>query len=376
MSDTVEDKPTGKSKTARIAPRRKRISKRVTMTDIARAAGCSQATVSFVLNKTPGIKLATETRERVIEAARSLGYAAPSFAHLDPSDALAPTIDGKIGFVVDQLATSPEAVVAIEGARQASWNAGNIILVAQTLNDPEMEPRTIRALREQGISALIYMAIFTREVVLPALVYELDVPVVLLNCYTADHAFPAVVPSEIAGGQHSTRHLIQHGHRRIGTITGEPWMEAAKDRLKGYRRALATADIPFDPELVIEGDWSASAGYAATRELLALKDRPTAIFCQNDRTAIGCYEALKEAGMRIPEDISVIGYDDEEISRHLHPQLTTSVLPHRAMGRWAIEQLDTFVRTPAARYPITKLECPLVERLSVAQCLEPVSFAI
>ncbi|WP_163366568.1 substrate-binding domain-containing protein, partial [Klebsiella aerogenes] len=86
-----------------------------------------------------------------------------------------------------------------------------------------------------------------------------------------------------------------------------------------YRRALATADIPFDPELVIEGDWSASAGYKATKTLLALKDRPTAIFCQNDRTAIGCYEALKEAGIRIPVDISVIGYDDEEISRHLHP---------------------------------------------------------
>lgn len=374
MGDTVDNSTTGKVKTTRLAVRRKRVSKRVTMTDIARVAGCSQATVSFVLNKTPGIKLAAETRERVIEAARSLGYAAPSFAHLDTANILTPAIDGKIGFVVDQLATSPEAVVAIEGARQASWDAGNIILVAQTLNDPEMEPRTIRALREQGVSALIYMAIFTREVVLPAAVYELDIPVVLINCYTTDHAFPAVVPSEIAGGHHSTRHLIQHGHRRIGTITGEPWMEAAKDRLKGYRRALATADIPFDTELVIEGDWSASAGYAATKELLALDDRPTAIFCQNDRTAIGCYEALKEAGMRIPEDISVIGYDDEEISRHLHPQLTTSVLPHRAMGRWAIEQLDGVAQLSGTRYPITKLECPLVERLSVAECAAKLAF--
>ncbi|MGH6860344.1 MAG: LacI family DNA-binding transcriptional regulator [Phyllobacterium sp.] len=366
MSDTVEDKTTGKA--GRTASRRRRVGKRVTMTDIARVAGCSQATVSFVLNKTPGIKLASETRERVIDAARSLGYAAPNFAHLDVVDTAKPGTDGKIGFVVDQLATSPEAVVAIEGARQASWNAGNIILVAQTLNDPEMEPRTIRALGEQGISALIYMAIFTREVVLPAAVYALDVPVILLNCYTTDHAFPAVVPSEIAGGQHSTRHLVQHGHRRIATITGEPWMEAAKDRLRGYRRALATADIPFDPALVVEGDWSASAGYAATKKLLMLKDRPTAIFCQNDRTAIGCFEALKEAGMRIPEDISVIGYDDEEISRHLHPQLTTSVLPHRAMGRWAIEQLDMPAARPGMRHPITKLECPLVERLSVAAC--------
>ena len=372
MSDTVDNKTTEKSKRVSVSPRRKRISKRVTMTDIARLAGCSQATVSFVLNKTPGIKLATETRERVIEAARSLGYAAPNFAHIDVVNASAPATDGKIGFVVDQLATSPEAVVAIEGARQASWNAGNIILVAQTLNDPEMEPRTIRALAEQGISALIYMAIFTREVTLPQAVYDLDVPVILLNCYSADHAFPAVVPSEIAGGQHSTRHLIQHGHRRIGTITGEPWMEAAKDRLKGYRRALATADIPFDPALVIDGDWSASAGYEATKKLLALADQPTSIFCQNDRTAIGCYEALKEAGMRIPEDISVIGYDDEEISRHLHPQLTTSILPHRAMGRWAIEQLDMPPGGPGTRHPITKLECPLVERFSVAACTEKI----
>ncbi|MGO7428007.1 substrate-binding domain-containing protein, partial [Rhizobium ruizarguesonis] len=124
-----------------------------------------------------------------------------------------------------------------------------------------------------------------------------------------------VVPSEIAGGQSSTRHLITHGHHRIATITGEIWMQAAQDRLTGYRRALATADIPFDPELVIEGDWSAGAGYASTMKLLALKEPPTAIFCQNDRTAIGCYEALKDAGLRIPQDMSVVGYDDEEISR-------------------------------------------------------------
>jgi LacI family transcriptional regulator len=269
--------------------------------------------------------------------------------------------------VVDQLATSPEAVVAIEGARQASWNAGNIIMVAQTLSDPVMGPRTIQALTGQGISALIFMAIFTREIEAPRSLYELDIPVVLLNCYTADHAFPAVVPSEIAGGQGATQHLITNGHRRIATITGEPWMQAAQDRLKGYRRALATADIPFDPELVVKGDWSASAGYNATVQLLGLKQRPTAIFCQNDRTAIGCYEALKEAGLSIPGDISVVGYDDEEISRHLHPQLTTSILPHRAMGQWAIEQLELPRHGAGMRFPITKLECPLVERRSVAR---------
>ncbi|ESY62192.1 MULTISPECIES: LacI family DNA-binding transcriptional regulator [Mesorhizobium] len=360
------------------ARRRKAAAKpkgRVTMTDIARAAGCSQATVSFVLNNSPGIKLSQQTRERVIEAARALGYSAPAFSALKTPIAAfegpvfeGPAfdgLDGVIGFAVDQLATSPEAVVAIEGARQASWNAGNVLLVAQTMGDAVMEPRAIQALTRRGISALIYMTIFTREITAPDYLYGLDIPVILLNCYTADYAFPAVVPSEIAGGQSSTRHLISHGHRRIATITGEPWMQAAQDRLKGYRRALATADIPFDPELVVEGDWSASAGYAATVKLLALKDRPTAIFCQNDRTAIGCYEALKEAGLHIPQDISVVGYDDEEIARHLFPPLTTSILPHMAMGQWAIEQLEAPPAPGRGRYPITKLECPLVERDSV-----------
>lgn len=349
------------SKTGAIKDQRRR----VTMTDVAKAAGCSQATVSFVLNRTAGMKLSQQTRDRVIEAARALGYVMPTFPQRSPGASRLPLVDGIIGFAVDQLATSPEAVVAIEGARQASWNAGNIIMVAQTLCDAEMEPRTIRALTGQGMSALIYMAIFTREITAPDYIAALDIPVVLLNCYTADHALPAVVPSEIAGGQTATRHLIAHGHKRIATITGEPWMEAAQHRLKGYRRALATADLPFDPDLVVEGDWSASAGYKATVQLLALPDRPTAIFCQNDRTAIGCYEALKEAGLSIPEDMSVIGYDDEEIARHMHPPLTSSVLPHRAMGMWAIEQLDV-PASASGRYPITKLECPLVERASVA----------
>lgn len=333
------------------------------MTDVAREAGCSQTTVSFVLNQNEAIKISPQMRERVYVAARTLGYSPAAVPHAAASEAASP--HKLIGFAVDQLSTSPEAIVAIEGARLAAWGAGNIIVVAQTQSDAEMEQPTLEALTGKDVSALIYMTIFTREIVAPAYLYELKIPVLLLNCYTADHAFPAVVPSEIAGGHTATQHLIRNGHSRIGTIMGEPFMSAAQDRLKGYRRALATADIPFDPDLVAEGNWSASAGYDATVKLLALKTPPTAIFCQNDRMAIGCYEALKEAGLRIPEDISVVGYDDEEISRHLHPRLTTSILPHRAMGQWAIEQLESDAPR-RDRYAVTKLECALVERDSVS----------
>lgn len=331
------------------------------MTDVAREAGCSQATVSFVLNDAPGIRLSEETRRRVAEAAQRLGYGAP---HPVPAGLASLGGAGQIGFIVDQLATSPEAVQAIEGLSQASHANGDLVFVAQSRNDAKTEADLVRAFTAQKVSALVYMTIFTREVVLPEALRDLDIPVLLLNCYSADQACPAVVPSEIAGGQRATHYLIARGHRRIATITGEIWMEAAQDRLKGYRRALATADIPFDADLVFEGDWSASAGYSATRDILALPDVPTAIFCQNDRMAIGCYEALKEAGYDIPRDMSVVGYDDEEIARHLHPQLTTSILPHRAMGQWIAERLGDPV--PQGRHPVTKLECPLVERASVA----------
>ena len=342
--------------------------RRVTMTDIARVAGCSQATVSFVLNKANGVKISEAMRNRVIEAARTLNYAATSLAHHDVGGGpphLNLVQSEMVAFVVDQLATSPEAVVAIEGVRQAMWDQGSVMMVAQTMNDPEMDEKVLRMMVAKGANALIYMTIFTRKVTLPAWIGDLAVPVILLNCYTAERSFPSVIPGEVAGGQRATLHLIDHGHRRIGLITGEPWMEATRDRLKGYRRALTGARIAFDPALVIKGDWSASSGYEGTRRLLAMAERPTAIFCQNDRMAIGCYEALKEAGIVIPDGMSVVGYDDEEISRHLHPQLTTVVLPQRAMGAWAVKAIATARKLTTSGFPNTKLDCDLIVRLSV-----------
>ncbi len=330
------------------------------MTDVALEAGCSQATVSFVLNKAPGVKISNETRARVIAAAVKLAYAPPTFAHLEPRPSA--THSDPVGFLVDQLATSPEAVVAIDGARAACWEDGRIVLSTQTSNDLETEREAIRVLTRQPLAGLIYMTIFTRKVTLPAELLALGVPIVLLNCYDEAGQLPSVLPAETAGGRRATQHLIDHGHRRIGMITGEPWMQAARDRQKGYRQALAAAGIGFDAALVRRGNWSPSSGYDGTQALLALPEPPTAIFCQNDRMAVGCYEALKEAGLHIPQDMSVVGFDDEEISRHLHPRLTTLILPHRAMGGWAAKRLATGAGG-AAR---VELECTLVTRSSVA----------
>lgn len=341
----------------RIAP-----SKRTTMTDVARLAGCSQSTVSVVLNNTPGIIIARETRRRVTEAAEELGY------RHQRGNAGARGQPRQISIVFDFMATSPEAVVSIDGAREAAWSTGHVVSAYQTLNDKRMEPLTLTAAMGPGVEAIIYATIMTREVTVPKALYNASIPVILLNCYTADRAFRSVLPGEVAGGHLATRTLTSAGHRRIAHITGEMWMDAARSRLRGYRQALASAELPFDEKLVREGNWQTSAGYQNTMALMKLDNPPTAIFCSNDRMAVGCYEALKELGLRIPRDVSVVGYDDEEVAGQLAPPLTSLILPHREMGRWAVETAleSSTLGVERQRYPLVKLECVLVERESVA----------
>ncbi len=336
--------------------------KRVTMTDVAQAAGCSQSTVSIVLNETPGITIGKQTRERVYAAAEKLGYVFPR------SGLGAVRSPHQVAVIFDHIATSPEAVESIDGVREAAWSSSHVVSAFQTLNDAKMEALTIATAMQPGIEAIIYATIMTREVEVPAALYDCGKPVVLLNCYSADRRFPSVLPGEVAGGHVATRALLAAGHTRVAHITGEIWMDAAKSRLKGYRQALASAGLPYRRELVMRGDWSTSAGYDRTMALIGLAERPTAIFCANDRMAVGAYEAVKEMGLRIPDDISVVGYDDQEIARQLSPPLTTVVLPHREMGRWALATALEGGRAAAGRteFPLVKLECELVERASVA----------
>ena len=338
------------------------------MHDIARAAGCSQATVSIVFNNNDSVKISEQTRERVLAAAQELGYRRPAKPTADSASGKSTKfIGGPIAFVVDNLATSPESVNAFDGVMQAVKSTGNLVMLAETQNDPVLEPKTLQYFLDQNVAAIIYCCVFTRRVEIPEVLQNAETPVYLLNCYSDDLRFPAVIPSDIAGGHTATNSLINAGHKRIATITGEPFMECASGRTVGYRNALASADLPFCEELVVEGNWLPSSGYDATQKLMALPSPPTAIFCQNDRMAIGCYEALKEMGKSIPGDVSIIGYDDDEIARHLSPPLTSMNLASRAMGRWVVEQLFHGPTGENRRHPLTKLECELVERDSIAR---------
>lgn len=341
--------------------------RRPTMTDVAKAAGVSQSTVSMVLNNVEGARLAATTRARVLTVAMELGY---RLTRRDPiwGQQTHPSSPGRklVAYLVDELSTSVHPVQSVDGARDAAWQHDCLVAVAVTRGNREQESAAIEAFKNHPqFLGFIYSTIFTREVQLPESLVGL--PTVLLNCHSAGFHGPMIVPSELAGGHAVTEYLLGKGHQRIGHISGEPWMEAAKDRLKGYRRALATHDVVFDPSLVREGDWSMSSGYAAARQLMQLERPPTAIFCANDLMAMGALNALLEMGMSVPNTVAVMGYDDQELAQHTRPALSTALLPNYEMGRRALEALLDLAHAeplekPHGRSRIIKIECPLVSR--------------
>lgn len=331
---------------------------RPTMTDVARIAGVSQSSVSLVLNDMTGARISPDTRQRVMEAARQIGYALPAIRRETASSLDRPTI----AYLVDEISTSPHPVVNLDGARDFAFEQGVLVAAHVTRSNPELEEATIAAIkRDKSVIGVIYSTIFTRRVTLPASLD--DIPTVLLNCYAEARKHVAIVPGEVAGGFTATAHLTGLGHRRIAFINGEPWMDASVDRLKGYRQALATADIAYDESLIRHGDWLPLTGYHHARELLALPNRPGAILCGNDLMAIGAMEAASELGLRVPDDVSIMGYDDQELARYTHPPLSTLVLPNYEMGQRAAEALlDLTLHSKPLRPMTIKIDGPLVPR--------------
>lgn len=337
------------------------------MVDVARAAGVSQSCVSLVLNDPPGTRLSEATRQHVLATAKALGYRLPQRRTRQRRSPRADRAGRRaIAYVVDELSLSPHPVLHVDGARDAAWAAECLLQVHVTRGSEAIEAEILAAItREASVLGIIYATHFTRRVESPALPGAL--PTVLLNCYTAERLYPMLLPGEVAGGFAATQHLLDKGHRRIAMIGGEAWMDASRDRLLGYREALATADIAADAQLIREGDWTTASGYRHARELMKLRQPPTAIFCANDLMALGVIEAAVDLGLTVPQDVSVVGYNDLELSRHIRPPLTTCRVPNYDLGRRAVEILiDMALLDRPHRAMITKLECPLVQRGSVA----------
>lgn len=328
----------------------------VTMREVAKAAGVSIATVSHVVNDKPGARIGPDARRRVLEAVAQLGYR---------PNVLAKTLSSGssrfIGIVADAIATTPFAGQIITGAQDEARRHGYVLLVANTEGDRAAERDTIAMMLEHQVVGILYSTWYHREVVIPDLLPEADA--VLVDCYAADGSLPAVVPDEEQGGRAATELLIEAGHRRIAFVNTTTPSPARVGRLSGYRSALAAAGIEPDPRLVLSTHPEQEGGYAVADQVLA--SGATAVFCHNDRVAMGLYDRLRERGTRVPEDMSVVGFDNQQvIAAHLRPPLTTVALPHYQMGATSVRVLLGLDQVGADNMLL--VSCPPVVRRSTS----------
>jgi LacI family transcriptional regulator len=331
-----------------------------TIKDVAELAGVSFKTVSRVINRSPYVR--DEVRQKVLRAADTLEYRPHHHArHMR-------TKRSKVfGFLSDDIATTPFAGQIIQGAQEAAWQLEMLLLTFNTGGNPAMEEAAVQMALERGVEGIIFATMYHRAVQVPKDAFRL--PLVLVDCFARNCPIRSVVPDEVNGGLLATKLLLEKGHRRIAMINADQKYPAAAGRFRGYRQALERFGIRVEPQLVRTGGWWQDDGYEHAFALLELKPTPTAIFCATDRIAMGVYDALKEKGLRIPDDVSVVGFDNQELlAAHSRPPLTTIRIPYFEMGSWAVDQLTDAEpnEDESALVPVT-LDCPLVSRASVAQ---------
>jgi LacI family transcriptional regulator len=312
--------------------------KRVTLADVARRAGLSKTAASMVLNGREGTRLSAEAHQRVFAAAEDLGYR-PNVA----ARSLRTRKTATIAFVSDIVATTRFAGGLIRGALDAARERDHVLLIAETQGDAAFEQYAIDAMLDRQVDGVIYAAMATRRLAVPPALRA--GPVVLLNATSPD-GLPCVLPDDERAGRTVAAALVDKGHHdRIAVIGRNRLKEtdpevslAASARLRGINETLTKAGTTVYREAFCP-EWQPEHGYSATRSVLRKSRRPTAIICMNDRLAFGAYQALADAGLGVPGDVSVVSFDDDPIAAWLRPGLSTAALPHESMGRRAVELL-------------------------------------
>jgi LacI family transcriptional regulator len=338
----------------------------VTMREVAEAAGVSIATVSLVINEKKNARIGDEARRRVRQAISDLGYR--------PNALAKNLVSGHsrfIGLVADAIATTPFAGQIIHGAQDEAWKHGYVLLVANTEGNEPAEREAIGMMLEHKVRGILYSTWYHRAAVVPEALRETDF--VLVDCFSPDGGAPAVVPDEVQGGRTATQLLIDSGHRRIAIINTTTPSPAHEGRLLGYQQALAEAGIPFDANLVFDSAPDQEGGYDAVDALMA--SDATAVFCHNDRVAMGLYDGLRRRGLSIPDDMAVVGFDNQEvIAAHLRPPLTTVALPHYELGARGVRVLLGL--EPGHPDQLVTVECPPVVRASIGAAVDAVRKAV
>lgn len=329
-----------------------------TIHDVAALAGVSITTVSRVLNRTPGTRIHAATRDRIERAARHLGYRPNHLAR-----GLRSRHTQTLGFLTDHLGTAPHAGKLIQGIQQAAESHDRLLIALDSGGHTELRARQTQTLLDRRVDGIIFAAMRHQELAPPTSARQ--VPVVLLNAFCERDGYPSVVPDQHQGAELAVRELLRHGHRAIAFVTDAPSTPAGTARLEGYRTALTAAAIRHEADWVIRTTAGTVGGFNATTALLQLPAmiRPTALVCLDDLLAMGAYQAADEHGLRIPDDLSIIGFDDHElIAASLRPTLTTIALPLKEMGAWAVHAL--LAPEPPDRH--LSLPCHLVRGGSVS----------
>jgi LacI family transcriptional regulator len=332
----------------------------VTLHDVARRAGVSPKTVSRVVNEDPAVNALT--RESVLAVIRELDYVPDHAARM-----MRTATSNLVGLMTDVVATTPTSVDIVRGAQQALREDGRTLLIANTEGDRDLEREYWRMFRAHKAAGVIYATMFHRPLDLGA--PEFHRPIVLANCFTAQRDRPAVVPDDERGGYDQAAYLLRLGHRRIGIVSLNPAIRATVLRGAGFRTAFAEAGVAYDPALDVPGfvgpvESERMVSYEAALEMLSRPDRPTAVICGNDKIAMHVYAAAAALGLAIPQDLSVMGYDDMTvIAETLRPALTTVGLPYLEIGRIAVRELGKLT-DGATGGGMILVPCPLVERAS------------
>ncbi|RFC00702.1 hypothetical protein B5K08_02245 [Rhizobium leguminosarum bv. trifolii] len=335
----------------------------VSIKDVAALAGVSDRTVSRVVNGEALIR--PKTKKKVQKAIETLGYVPNQAARL-----MRTSRSNVLGLITDVVATTPFSTDIVRGIQDALDDTSYTLLTVNTSADPAKEHRAWQIFREHGIGGVFYVTMFHRDV--PPETEFPNTPTVLVNCSAPDQDLPSIVPDDYQGGLNSVRHLVEQGHRKIGYVVLNELILAADLRGRAFVDGLAAAGIDVRKEWIVPGRVGAIfadklVAFENARRILDNPDRPTAIVCGNDEIALQVYCAATDLGLRVPDDVSIIGFDDfQVITTGITPALTTMALPYRGMGALAVRMLlDIIAGRPPEKMHV-EYSCELVVRNSVS----------
>ena len=309
------------------------MAKRATLADVAQLSGLSPTTVSMILNDRPNTRLSQDAADRVRAAAAKLNYR--------PNPAARGLRLGKtrtVGFISDEVTITRYASAMIRGLLEEAEERDHTVLISESGRRTDQIASALELMLDRQTDGIVFGLMGAKQVEVPT--GSIEVPVILVNGRSAS-GLPCVLPDEFRAGYDAARHLLDRGHRRIGFIGRseallDPLLSVTiRERYAGLDAAMAEAGVTFAHQ--VDGrHWEPDFGYRGAREILDAVP-VTAIVAANDRVAFGVYQAAQERGLRIPEDLSVISFDDEYLASYLRPQLTTMQIPYLEMGRTALQ---------------------------------------